>query len=256
MKIPAFEIIGSRDGAVAIVEVPKGRSAKDIATAIMKQHKNVKGVLQKAAPRRGKYRKRSYKIIAGGKNTEVLHLESGCRIIVDPRKTYFSGRESSERLRIAGKVKRGEEVGVFFAGAGPLAIVIAKKAKPRKVVGIEINPQAVKYFRKNIELNRLEDTAEAVKGDVKTVAKKYRRSFDRIVMPLPESASEFLKEAELCAKKNATVHYYCFCKENEVADERKKIRSSIKRKIRFMGAKKVLQWGPRIFKMRIDFRVY
>ncbi|MBI2583989.1 MAG: methyltransferase [Candidatus Aenigmarchaeota archaeon] len=253
-KLPAFEIIGSREGAVAIME--KARNAKGAAKEIMARHKNVKSVLMKAGPRKGKYRKRAYRIIAGSKNTEVVHAESGCRFLLDVRKAYFSPRESTERMRIAEKVKPGEKVAVFFAGVGPFAIVIAKKAKPAKVTGIELNPSAVKYFRKNATLNKVEDMVEIERGDVKKLATKYRGEFDRIIMPLPEKAKEFLNSAEKCAKKNALIHYYCFCREDEIKAEKAKIRNSIKRRINFLQVQKVLPWGPRIFKYRIDFRVY
>jgi len=291
MKVPAFEIIGSRDGAVAIVEFRNSISnlnKRKIAKEIITRHKNVKSVLAKASARKGKYRKRSYELILGDENTEVLHIENGYRLLVDPQKTYFSPRESTERLRICEMVKKGEDVAIFFAGVGPFAIAIGKKTKAHSVVGIELNPNAVKYFEENIRLNKLKNV-KAVNGDVKGAAKKYKNSFDRIVMPLPESSHKFLKQAEMCGKKNAIVHYYCFCREDDGAnltsrmhgrsserrasarqcvfgtsfhsdvhtpsDLKELIRKTIKRKVRFSGVQKVLPWGPGIYKMRIDFKI-
>ena len=255
-KIPAaFEIIGSREKAVAIAEFHAGR--KRAAQLIMQQHRNVKSVLEKASPRLGVHRVRRYKWVAGSRNTEVVHKESGCLFAIDPRKVYFSPRESTERLRIAQMVKNNEDVMVFFAGAGPFAIVIAKKSEPRSVAGIEINPDAVEYFKKNVILNKLNNVA-AIHGSVKREAKKFYGKCDRILMPLPEKAVDYAEDAMKCAKKGGTVHLYCFSEEGEINKAKARIRKQarlLNKKIRFCGVQRVLPYGPRIWKYRIDFAV-
>src|SRR3990167_919743 len=151
-KIPSsFDVIGGKEKAVAIVEIPPEmkKYGKKIAAAIMKQHKNVKSVLEKGTPRKGVYRTRDYKLLAGGKGTEVVHNENGCRFLIDPQKAYFSQREGTERQRAASIVKNGESVIVFFAGIGPFPIILSKKTGAKSIVGIEINPAAAEYFRKN-----------------------------------------------------------------------------------------------------------
>mgnify|MGYP001567238654 CR=1 FL=1 len=72
----SFDIIGSKEKAIAIIELDDKikKKAKTIANAIMRKHKNVKSVLLKASPRSGVFRTRDYKIIAGIKNTEVTHV--------------------------------------------------------------------------------------------------------------------------------------------------------------------------------------
>jgi len=255
----SFDIIGNRDKALAVVEIPPELKKKQklIATALMKQHKNVKTVLAKRSPRKGKYRIMELKVIKGKRDTEVVHVESGCRFILDPKKVYFSPREGSERLRIAEKIKEGEIVAVFFAGVGPFAIIIAKKARPKKVIGIEINPDAVAYFKKNIKLNKLENVV-VVKGDVKKRAEKFYGLCDRVLMPLPETANEYLEQAIRCLKKNGICHFYCFAEESKITEKKKAITAvakSLKQKIKFLEVTKVLPYGPRIWKMRIDFLV-
>lgn len=254
----AFDVIGSRGKAVAIVEIPNelAAHAKDIAEAIMRLHKSVKSVLRKASPRRGLLRLREYELVAGDEDTEVVHAEAGCRFKVDPQKTYFSQRESAERERIVEKVRSSETVMVFFAGAGPFAILVAKKAKPARVIGIEINADAVRYFRENVKLNKVD--VEVVEGDVREKAKRFYGVCDRVLMPLPERAVEYASEAVSCAKKGGIVHLYCFAKEEEIADVKEKFAAAARdlgRQADFLGHELVLPWGPRIWKMRLDFRV-
>jgi tRNA (guanine37-N1)-methyltransferase len=255
----SFDVLGSKDKAVAIIELDSRivKRAKIIANALMRHHKNVKSVLLKASPRTGILRTREYKLIAGDKNTEVIHIENGCRFLLDPTKAYFSSREGTERMRIVSRVKENEHVLVLFAGVGPFAIEIARKAKPLKVVGIEINPIAADYFRKNIRLNKLAN-AEAVEGNVLEHAHSYHGFADRVLMPLPEKSIEYLEEAIKCTALGGVVHFYCFAKENEISKVKRKISAvalSIGRNAKFLEVQKVLPYGPGIWKYRIDFSV-
>jgi len=257
-KAPSsFEIIGNKEKSVAIVEIEHVLKPKAalIAEAIMKKHRNVKTVLLKDSPRQGEFRTRSYRRIKGEKNTEVLHVENGCRLLVDPVSSYFSSREGTERDRIVRKVKPGETVMVFFAGAGPFAVEIAKKARPTKVVGIEINPAAVDYFVKNIRMNKLQNT-EAVLGDVAERAKEFHGQCDRVIMPLPERAVEYTADALKCLKPGGVCHLYFFASDEQIQEVKKKIKSAAreqKRKVTFIHLQRVLPYGPRIWKYRIDF---
>lgn len=253
----SFEIIGSKEKAVAIVELNHfiKKKAPLIAEAIMQKHKNVKTVLLKESARKGEYRTRDYRVVKGLKNTEVMHMENACRILVDPQTAYFSPRESTERQRIMEKVKEGESVMVFFAGVGPFAVEIGKKTKAARVVGIEINPSAVEYFIRNIRLNKLTNV-EVVLGDVAARAKEFHESFDRVLMPLPEKSANFMREAVSCLKKGGTCHFYFFETEDKLNNWKKRIRDvcrSMNRKAKIVETRHVLPYGPRIYKWRIDF---
>ncbi|MBI2578749.1 MAG: class I SAM-dependent methyltransferase family protein [Candidatus Aenigmarchaeota archaeon] len=253
----SFDIIGSKEKAVAIIELPKSLKGKAeiIAEALMKKHKNVRSVLSKASPRSGIFRTRTMHLIAGESSTEVKHKESGCLFLLDPREVYFSPRESTERLRIASAVKKGEVVMVFFAGAGPFAILIAKKSKPAEVIAIEINPVAVDYFFRNNKLNKVD--VNILLGDVMEKAQQFYGRCDRVVMPLPEKAFDYLEEAVKCSKKKGIIHMYFFSPEKEVNEWNKKV----KRRIGQTGKKcrtsvsRVLPYGPRIWKYRMDIRL-
>ncbi|MDK2383334.1 MAG: hypothetical protein QI199_00815, partial [Candidatus Korarchaeota archaeon] len=164
-RVP-YDLIGSREtGAVAIVEVPEGMDPEEAAREVMSRHPHVKSVLLKAGAREGEFRVRPLKLLAGSEETEVIHKEHGYRIKLDPRRVYFSPRESTERQLVAESVRDGELVLVMFAGAGPYAIAIAKRRRAQ-VVGIELNPIAVRYFQENVILNRVGHLVFPIEGDV------------------------------------------------------------------------------------------
>jgi tRNA (guanine37-N1)-methyltransferase len=114
-------------------------------------------------------------------------------------------------------VKAGERVLVLFAGVGPFALLIAKRRPDAKVVAVELNPDAVRYMKENLALNRVRNV-EAIEGDARTVP-LHPSSFDRVVMPLPKSAHEFLDVAFASLKDGGTVHFYTIVKADAPFDE-------------------------------------
>jgi tRNA G37 N-methylase Trm5 len=66
-----------------------------------------------------------------------------------------------------------------------------------------------------------------------------------------------MEEAIRCLKKGI-VHFYCFAEEDKINEKRKKILSvskKLKKKAKILSISRVLPYGPRIWKYRIDFRV-
>ncbi|MBI5047140.1 class I SAM-dependent methyltransferase family protein [Candidatus Micrarchaeota archaeon] len=203
-----FDIIGD----IAIVDIDENlkKYEKDIAKAIMQLHKPVKVVVKKLGAVEDRYRTRKLKIILGARRKETIYRESGVQMKVHLEKCYFSSRLATERTRISQLTQENENVLVMFAGVGPFCLVIAKEHKTAKVFGIELNPVAVRYAKENIELNKLKNIVFE-KGDVRKVIsknKKYQNFADRIVMPLPHTAHEFLDSAFMAVKNGGTVHFY------------------------------------------------
>lgn len=254
----SYDIIGNREKAVAIVEVKEIQSAKKIAEEIMKKHKNVKSVLIKASERKGEFRLREYMII-GDENTEVVHKEYGYLLKVDPQKVYFSPREACERQRIAEQVKPGEKVMVMFSGVAPIAIAIAKKQpEVEKIYCIEKNEEAHRYAEENVRKNKLSHKIFLICGDAEEEAKKLKMKFDRIVMPLPFGAKNFLDVAFSCIENNGIIHFYSV--ENEgsypkVLKEIEAIAEKFGKKIKILNIRKVSAYAPRKWKVCIDFQV-
>ncbi len=252
----SYEIIGSREKAIAIVEIEDNekKNQKKIAIDIMNRHKNVKTVLKKMSERKGVERVRSYRILAGEKDTRVLHTEYGYKLFLDPRKVYFSPRESTERQRIASLVGEGETVMVMFAGIGPLAIAIAKKQPNiKKIIAVEINQYAVKYMKKNIEINKLKDKIIPILGDVRESCKDFYDICDRVLMPLPHKSELFLDIAVKCLKSSGWIHLYVIKGEKEIESFARKIADELKAK--YFGIKKVLPYAPRVNKYCIDIKL-
>ncbi len=264
-KVPSsFDVIGSREGAVAIVEIPP--ELQDyrvaIAKAIVKIHKNVKAVYEKKSGRTGVYRLREYKLLVGDRITEIIHKEHGIRLKLDFTKVYFSPREATERQRIARQVKPGEFIMVMFAGIGPYALAIAKKQPGvKRVVAIEINPIAYKYMVENIKLNKLEGKIIPVLGDVRVKATRWYGLCDRVIMPLPKGAYLFLDQAFKCLKpEGGVIHFYHWASEDNLFEEAYRLleRVSILHgySIRILDARIVSPYAPRIYKVCMDVMVY
>ena len=246
-------------GRTAIIESRGSRAkAKAAAQKLMKFDRRIQTVLLKAGPVEGRYRTRKLSYLAGKRGYIVEYRENGCLFRFDPRKTFFSSRLSFERSRILGLSKDNEDVCVMFAGAGPFAIELAKKFKGSIITAIEENPASVEYMKENTKLNKTPNVIP-VKGDVKKVARNYKDSFDRIIMPLPWSSLDFLDQALIVAKKSATVHIYIFGKtEGLEAKSWKTISAHAERKkykARMLFSRKVRTYSATETEIVIDYRI-
>ena len=134
--------------------------------------------MEKSSERKGIFRKREYRFLAGEKKYTTVHREYGLQFKVNPTEVYFSPRELTERQRIAAQVKPKETVMVMFSGVGPYGLAIAKKQPlVNQVICIEMNPKAAKYARENIRLNRLYGKVVHLTGDVKKKSEKCLKGF-------------------------------------------------------------------------------
>jgi tRNA (guanine37-N1)-methyltransferase len=256
----SFDILGN----IIILKFPrefKQKEKKKFADKLLKKYKSVKTILEKKGKFKGRLRKQITKHVAGEKTKEALYKENNCVFRFHVDKTYFSPRLSNERKEISKLVKKGEEVLVMFAGVAPYSIVIAKNSNSGKVYSNEINKEANKYAKLNIELNKLKRKVELFPGDIKKVAlklKKRKKKFDVIVMPLPQLKDSFLKEAFMLSKRGTRVFYYDFCKENEKAKIVEKIKREAKRykkKIKILKIKSAGEIAPYKARVRVDFKV-
>jgi len=254
--VKSFDSLGN----IVIIEIPKELEKKEklIGNTIIKLNKNIKTVCKITGKHKGKYRIQPLKIIAGEKNFIADYKESGCRFQFDVRKTFFSPRLSNERLRISKLIKKDDVVGCFFAGVGPYPIVFSKNSEMKKAVGIELNPEAVKWMEKNIELNKCSEKVEVIKGDVNKLGKKFINFFDRIVMPMPHGGETFLNSAVKTLKPKGIIHFYqVLPKETafETAIERaKKECAKQKRKFVLLDKRKVRPFSATKMQVVIDFK--
>ncbi|MFH0861009.1 MAG: class I SAM-dependent methyltransferase family protein [Candidatus Altiarchaeota archaeon] len=247
----AFDIIGD----IAVLDLPDELSGKRklIGEALLETFTNIKVVVNKKSNVETEYRIKDVEAIAGEDRTVTVHKEYGCSYKLDISRAYFSPRLGTERMRVAEQVNEGERVLVMFAGIGPYAILIAKKRKPSEVVAVEINPDAVRYMRENVKLNKVNVTI--VEGDAREEVPKLGE-FDRIIMPLPKDAQDFLDVAVPAAKDGGIIHFYSFAHTPEELGERvKEVCSSLGCKVEVENSVQCGSYSPCLSRTCADFRV-
>jgi tRNA (guanine37-N1)-methyltransferase len=203
---PSFEVIGD----IAVVSEDYGVK---VCEAIMEVHKNIKTVLVPTTPVTGEFRVRRYRVLCGENRTTTTYREHGFVYEMDLNKVYFSPRLSTERKRVTDQVTDMELVLDMFAGVGPFAIPISKRAM--YTIAVDKNPDAFEYLKKNIALNKA-TRIEAVNADAREV--RTPQPPDRIIMNLPHSAREFLDVAFRLINIGGIVHYYDIRPEGEIFD--------------------------------------
>ncbi|ASJ04596.1 tRNA (guanine(37)-N1)-methyltransferase Trm5b [Thermococcus barossii] len=248
----SFDIIGD----IAIIELPEELMdyGNAIGEAILKVHRHIKAVFAKGSKVEGEYRVRGLIHLAGERRTETLHRENRIRLKLDVAKVYFSPRLATERMRIFEKMRPGEVVFDMFAGVGPYAILLARKAK--LVFAVDLNPWAIKYLEENVRLNKARNVVP-IFGDVRKVAGRVKA--DRVIMNLPKFADRFLREAMLSVKDGGVIHYYGFGPEEDLYSEHEAKIKAVARElgftVEFLEERKVRPYAPRQFNIAIDFRV-
>ncbi|MFQ5475274.1 MAG: class I SAM-dependent methyltransferase family protein, partial [Candidatus Nanoarchaeia archaeon] len=194
--------------------------------------------------------------LAGDKTKEAVYTENGIQLKLNVETVYFSARSSTERKRIYQMVKPGEIILVMFSGCAPYPCVISKNTKANKIIGIELNPEGHKYGLENVKLNKLKNV-ELYEGDVrKVVPTLENKTFDRIIMPLPHTADDFLDLAFSVAKKGTIIHMYDFMEEElpkASMDKIKKACEELKRDCEILELVKCGQFSPRTFRICVDF---
>lgn len=206
-----FEVVGD----IAIINIPASleREKYIIAQALVSHRKDVKTVLRKLHKIQGNSRAGEFELLLGNRTT-TLHRENNCVFLLDVAKTYFSSKLSHERNRIAQEAKNHEDVLVLFAGVGPFLVQIKKK-KNVSITGLDNNPAAIAFLKKNIELNNVE--ANLILGDVNSINNLFKKPFDRVVMPAPYGQEHFLNPVHSLIKLEGVVHFYTFKKDFELS---------------------------------------
>ena len=255
----AFDQIGD----IVIIKIPDELMPKKklIANAILANVKTAKTVFAQVSPVRGDYRVRDLEFIAGENKTITEHKEHACRFKVDVANTYFSPRLSTERQRIAGMVGDNETIVNMFAGVGTYSIVIAKANKTCKVYSIDSNSIANELDKINAKLNKVEDRVVSICGDAAEVIKDgLAGQADRVLMPLPERAREFVDSAVLALKQKGIVHYFVHIKaEGKKASQEMGLKETqetfAKYDYHILGVRVVREVGPRMYQIVADVSV-
>ena len=257
----SFDVVGD----IAIFRLPRAASAnaQTIAKAIMSVHRNVKAVLLQTSPVAGHLRLRRLTLVAGENKTNTVHKEFGCLFAVDVAKCYFSPRLSHERMRIARLVETGETVVNMFAGVGCFSIITAKHSGAAKVFSIDVNLTAIQFMKENIRLNRVYDTATPLLGDAKEIVNsRLQHVADRVLMPLPEKALEYLPSAVSALKSGGWIHYYGFEHAAKTESPCEKAKLKVAKALDAIGVdfevhfvRVVRSTGPNWYQLAADVRI-
>ncbi len=254
----SFDIIGD----IVIIKIPDSMNAKKqlIADAILRKVKPVKSVFMQSSPVQGDFRVRGVEYIAGENRTLTIYKEHNCRFKVDISKVYFSPRLSTERERIAALVNDGEVIVNMFAGICTFSIIIAKKHKC-KIYSIDVNPDAYSLCAENVKLNKVTESVVPMLGDAKNIiTNELKEKADRVLMPLPERAKEYLEYAVMALKEKGIIHYFTHVH----SDSRKyaldvcgeELASLMKVKYEMKGARIVREVGPRFYQVVADVMIF
>jgi tRNA (guanine37-N1)-methyltransferase len=215
----SFDVIGD----VAIIKLPEILLPykHQIGEAMMSVNASIRTVMADSGVK-GDLRIRDLEQIAGKGSSETIHKEFGVRMMTDPSKVYFNPRLATERSRVSSLVKEGETIIDMFAGVAPFGLVICKRARPKIVYSIDINPEAEKFVRKSMELNRITNIVP-ITGDAVNAIRDLPEA-DRVIMNLPQTAEAFLINALSKTKAGGTIHLHKVTERSELEALTEKIK--------------------------------
>lgn len=254
--VRAYDVIGD----VAIIKIPAELEdyQHSIGQRLLDAHPALRLVARSAGMYSGEFRIMPLAFICGGGGFATLHKEYGVKLHVDPSRVYYSPRSASERFRIADCVLPGERVLVMFSGIAPLPLVVAKHSRASEIVGIEKSAIAHQYGMRNVIANRSEDNVLLVHGDVKGEVPRLDTLFDRVALPLPMVAQEYLQTALATLRCDGWLHYYDFQKTEKFAAAISAVREACVRSGREIVSVQVHRCGhirPGKYRICVDARI-
>ncbi len=197
----AFDLIGN----IAITKIRNKLRAEQLAEDLLRSHPVIKSVyLDKGIV--GEFRLRDLELLRGEENFNAVYRENGLVFEMDVSKVYFSPRLATERMFVAKDAKDGEYIIDMFAGIGAFSFNMAKQHAVN-VSAIDSNPEAVRYMKRNMEINSLKGSIRPILGKAEEVIGQLPRA-DRIIMNLPHESRNFLELARGRLKEGGVIHYY------------------------------------------------
>lgn len=247
----SFDTIGD----IVILEIPDNLiSKKNIIGKATLDFTKRRSIYMKKSAVHGTIRIRDLELIAGEDNPITIHKEHGARLKLNVEEVYFSPRLATERKRVSDSVCDGENILDMFCGIGPFPIVIAKNNNVT-ITGIDINENAIKYFKENIKLNKVKNI-DTIMGDSREISTSFKTKFDRIIMNLPGLAYDFLDVAMNLIEDGGIINYYEFSDGYEQGTKRL-IDVALKenKKVEIINTRKVKSTSPGEWHVAIDAKI-
>jgi tRNA (guanine37-N1)-methyltransferase len=247
-------------GDIAIIKIPKcyEKRKHEIGECILGRLAGVRSIFSQNSPTSPGDRVRGIEWLAGDDRIVTTYSEHGCKFKVDVSRVYFSPRLSFERHRIASLTRQGEIVVNMFAGVGTFSIIMAKAAGASKVYSIDKNPDAFSLMLENVAINKVDGRVIPLLGDAKDFGQKLAGIADRVLMPLPELAIEYLPVAFSFMKQKGHIHIYLHERGNTKKDAIDagigKLRAKLERlmKINKIEGRAVRSVGRRLYQLAVD----
>jgi len=252
-------------GDIMVLKQPPGVGVDElrlIAERVLERLPYVRSVWLAAGPVRGEHRVRERLVhLAGERRTRTVYREHGCSFLVDIEKVFITPRLSYEHLRVARLVRPWETVVNMFAGAGLFSVLAACKSRPRRVYSIDINPEAYKLMSENAVLNRVDSIVIPLLGDAAMIARSMLRgTADRVLMPLPELALDYIPHALAALRSRSMLHVYLHISYARGEDPRRKAEHMVEEallragaaSVSIIGSRRVRPVGPRTDQVVVD----
>lgn len=255
-RLPGHDVVG--DIAIVTLTSDQREDDQQIAAAILASNRRIRVVAARVSDYHGEFRTAALQVLAGENRLETEVKEFGVRLQLNVGEVYYSIRSGQERQRIAALVQPGEKVLVLFSGVAPFPLIISRYAKPQLIVGIEKNQIAHRYALLNCRLNRASDKIVLHCGDARELLGQLDMKFDRILMPLPTSASLFLGGALSVLQPGGWLHYYDMRAMESFADALIVVQDACARLGRQVITGQIHQCGhcsPKAYRICVDAQV-
>jgi tRNA wybutosine-synthesizing protein 2 len=244
-------------GDIIIVSIPESLENKKtrIAEALILMYPKCRTVVRDFGIE-GQFRQPKRELLLGS-GTETIHKEHGCFFKQDVTKVMYSKGNLEERKRMS-RLGKGEVIVDMFAGIGYFSIPMAVHSRPKKITGIEINPESFAYLKENIRLNKVEDIFVPICGDCSKAAPE--GTADRVLMGYVGTTHHYLEPAIKALKKSGGILHYHETVPESLARTRpqeriRKAAYALGKKVEILETRRIKKYSPGILHVVVDARI-
>jgi tRNA wybutosine-synthesizing protein 2 len=245
-------------GNIIIVDIPEILEDKEtrIAEALLSMYPKCRTVVRDFGIE-GQFRQPKRELLLGSE-TETIHREHGCFFKQDVTKVMYSKGNLEERKRMS-RLGEGEVIVDMFAGIGYFSIPMAVHSRPKKITGIEINPESFAYLKENIRLNKVEDIFIPICGDCSKAAPE--GTADRVLMGYVGTTHHYLEPAIKALKKGGGIlHYHETVPESltrtRPQERVRKAACSLGKKVEILETRRIKKYSPGVLHVVVDVRIF
>jgi tRNA wybutosine-synthesizing protein 2 len=245
-------------GDIIIVGIPEILEDKKtrIAEALLSMYPRCRTVVRDFGIE-GQFRQPKRELLLGSE-TETIHKEHGCFFKQDVTKVMYSKGNLEERKRMS-RFGEGEVIVDMFAGIGYFSIPMAVHSRPKKITGIEINPESFAYLKENIRLNKVEDIFVPICGDCSKVVPE--GTADRVLMGYVGTTHHYLESAIKALKKSGGILHYHETVPESLARTRpqeriRKAACMLGKKVEILETRRIKKYSPGVLHVVVDARIF